>query len=231
MEKTNNIHVGIILDGNGRWAKKRGMPRNLGHLEGVRNIKRIALKASELGIKCLSLFCFSTENWKRPKEEVDYLMNLPKMLKEDVKDSFEKENIKVVFSYVNNGKLSQENMELMNKVSEDSKDRTGLILNFCFNYGSLDDLVNGIKEIVDEKIKKDNITKETIFNHLSTRNLPPLDLLIRTSGEMRLSNFMLLEASYAELYFPKKYWPAFKEKDLIKALKVYHKRNRRFGGL
>lgn len=234
--QTLNIpeHIAIILDGNGRWAKKRGMPRTYGHQKGVENIKTIAIAASDLGIKALSVYAFSTENWKRPKKEVDFLMKLPGEFEKKFKDEFKKHDIKVMFSG-RKTHLSAENLEILERITEKTKDREGLTLNICFDYGSQTEIVEAMKDIAKE-VKANHIDVEDISvgmveARLYTKDLPKLDLLIRPSGEIRLSNYLLWQAAYAELYFCKTYWPAFSRKDLEKALLDYTKRQRRFGGL
>lgn len=231
MKKSNlnkvNIpnHVAIILDGNGRWAKKRGLPRSVGHQFGANNIFKIANHANKIGIKTLSIYTFSTENFKRPKDEVDYLMNLPHKLMESNKmnDEF---NMKLVHVGSKEG-LPLKLVELFEKIEDDTKDNKGLQINVCFNYGSYEELNHAITKMIKDGKKEFN--KEDIYPYLYVQE--PVDLLIRTSGELRLSNFLLYQAGYSEFYFTKKHWPAFKEKDLLKALKNYQKRHRRFGGL
>lgn len=227
-------HVAIILDGNGRWAKKRGMPRTYGHQKGVENIRRVALAASDFGIKALSVYAFSTENWKRPKAEVDFLMKLPGEFEKKFKDDFEKYDIKVTFSG-RKTHLSKENLEILERITKNTSQRKGLVLNICFDYGSQTEITEAVK-LIAEDVKKGlvepkDITKEMIEENLYTKDLPKLDLLIRPSGEVRLSNFLLWQAAYAELYFCDTYWPAFSKKTLEKALVDFTKRNRRFGGL
>ena len=227
-------HVAIILDGNGRWAKKRGMPRTYGHQKGVENIRRVALAASDFGIKALSVYAFSTENWKRPKAEVDFLMKLPGEFEKKFKDDFEKHDIKVTFSG-RKTHLSKENLEILERITKNTSQRKGLVLNICFDYGSQTEITEAVK-LIAEDVKKGlvepkDITKEMIEENLYTKDLPKLDLLIRPSGEVRLSNFLLWQAAYAELYFCDTYWPAFSKKTLEKALVDFTKRNRRFGGL
>ncbi|MFW5888848.1 MAG: isoprenyl transferase [Bacillota bacterium] len=227
-------HVAIILDGNGRWAKRRAMPRTYGHQKGVENIRKIAIAASDFGIAALSVYAFSTENWKRPKAEVDFLMKLPGEFEKKFKDDFEKYDIKVMFSG-RKTHLSKENLAILERITKKTKDRKGLILNICFDYGAKFEIIEAVKDIASEvesgKLKPEEITTKDIDKRLYTNELPNLDLLIRPSGEVRLSNFMLWQAAYAELYFCKTYWPAFSKKSLEKALIEYTKRNRRFGGL
>lgn len=227
-------HIAIILDGNGRWAKKRGLPRTLGHQAGVENIRKIALAASKLGIRALSVFAFSTENWNRPQAEVDFLMKLPGEFEKRFKDDFQKHDIKVMFSG-RKTRLSSENLEILERITNNTAHRKGLILNICFDYGAKEELVNAMKiiatNIQNQTLTPEAIDENTINDLLYTKDLPPLDLLIRPSGEVRLSNFLLWQAAYSELYFCKTYWPSFSQKDLLRALRAYSHRERRFGGL
>lgn len=237
-KKTENLtipkHVAIILDGNGRWAKKRGMPRTFGHQVGIENIRRIAIEANRLGIRALSVFAFSTENWNRPQAEVDFLMTLPAQFDAKFKDDFVKHDIKVMFSG-RKTKLTPENNEILERITRESINRQGLVLNICFDYGSYYELVEAVKAISTDVLAGTltiaDIEPKTIESHLFTKELPPLDLLIRTSGEIRLSNFFLWQVAYAELWFPKVHWPAFHEKDLMQAIRVFNKRDRRFGAI
>jgi len=227
-------HIAIILDGNGRWAKRRHMPRTVGHQAGVENIRKIALAASEMGVLALSVYAFSTENWSRPKEEVDFLMKLPKEFEKKFKDDFEKHDIRVMFSG-RKTHLSNDNLEILERITKNTINRQGLVLNICFDYGSQTEITEAVKLLADEvakgSLKPEEIVKEDIEKRLYTKDLPKLDLLIRPSGEIRLSNFMLWQAAYAELYFCKTYWPAFSKKDLEAAIIEYNNRDRRFGGL
>jgi|SRR5690554_1728909 len=221
-------HLAIILDGNGRWAKKRGLPRNIGHQYGANNIIKIASLADKLGIKHLTLYAFSTENWTRPQKEIDYLMTLPFELYEKNKDSLLSDNHNIVIRQVGRtSKFSKELNELFIKFYEKTKHHTGLTLNLAFDYGSFEELNTAIKKMI--KDKKTSFLSEDILKYLYVKE--PVDYLIRTSGEKRLSNFLLLQNSYAEFYFTKKHWPAFNEKQFFKAIKEYQKRERRYGGL
>lgn len=229
MKEMNNLpnHIAIILDGNGRWATKRGLPRNLGHRQGVETLIKISRYCSEIGVKNLTVYAFSTENWKRPKEEVDYLMNLIKEYFNGLDKKLSKRNIKLkVIGERKN--LSDDLLHIINEVQEKSKNNNGMILNVAFNYGSKDELISVFKDMV-----KDNVilSKENIDKYLYTSESGNVDLLIRTSGEQRLSNFLLWQAAYAELYFSKLYWPDFNKKELNKAIESYQNRDRRFGGL
>jgi undecaprenyl diphosphate synthase len=227
-------HVAIILDGNGRWAQKRGMPRTFGHRMGIQNIRTITLAAQELGIQALSVFAFSTENWNRPKDEVDFLMTMPSEFDRQFHDDFMKHDIKVIFSG-RRTRLSEENLRIMDRMTEESRSRKGLVLNICFDYGSYDELTGVVRSIAEEvrlgNLLPENISSELISARLMTKDLPPLDLLIRTSGEQRLSNFLLWQAAYTELYFTPVHWPAFTKSDLIQALAAYSRRDRRFGAV
>lgn len=230
MNSTNILipnHVAIILDGNGRWAKERGLKRTEGHREGYKTLKKISKYILHKGTKYLSVFAFSTENFNRPKEEVDYLMNL--FIKGFKNDTwyFNKENIRVVFSG-RKEKLSKEVLEAMDIMEKDTLNNTGGILNICLNYGGRAEIVDAVNKII--KDKKESITEEEFKKYLY-QDLPDIDLMIRTSGEIRISNFMLWQLSYAELYFPKCYFPDFLEEEYDKALTEYTKRDRRFGGL
>ena len=214
-------HVAIILDGNGRWAKEKGKKRTEGHKEGYKNLKSISRYILNNGTKVLSVFAFSTENFKRPKEEVDFLMDL--FVDGFNKDAgyFKKENIKVVFS----GR--KDVLDAMEKITETTKDNTLGTLNICLNYGGRAEIVDAVNKVVS--VGK-TITEETFSKHLYN-DLPDIDLMIRTSGEIRISNFMLWQLSYAELYFPNCYFPDFNEQEYDKAILEYTKRDRRFGSL
>jgi undecaprenyl diphosphate synthase len=227
MEEKIPNHLGIILDGNGRWAKKRGLPRSKGHLEGSKNVSRIAEYVFNKGVKIFSLFAFSTENFNRSAEEVSYLMDLfvkyfTKELKK-IKDN----GIKIIFSG-RRFNLSEKILKVMDKVTKETANNEKGILNFCFNYGGKSEIVDAVKKIVNDKVDIDSINEESIKNYLY-QDLPDIDLLIRTSGEMRISNFMLYQLAYSELYFTNTLWPDFKGEDLDKAFIEYGKRDRRFG--
>ncbi|MGM0435662.1 MAG: polyprenyl diphosphate synthase [Bacillota bacterium] len=234
MNKEVPAHIAIIMDGNGRWAKKRGRGRSYGHEQGALNIKNVALEAHALGVEVLSVYAFSTENWKRPKNEIDFLMKLPKRFEEKYKDDFKEKDIRVVFSG-RRDRIGEENKTFMEETEEKTKNREGLTLNICFDYGGQTEMLHSMKQIAREvkegALQLEDITLDTIANHLYHPELPPVDLMIRTSGATRISNFMLWELSYAEFYFTKTHWPAFNEKQLQKALLNYQQRDRKFGGL
>lgn len=220
-------HVGIILDGNGRWAKEKGFPRTQGHLAGYENLLKISKYILNKGTKYLSVFAFSTENFNRPQEEVDFLMDL--FIKGFKRDGhyFNDENIRVIFSGKRD-KLSDKVIETMDKMMEDTKNNSLGTLNICINYGGRSEIVDAVNKIIDSGKKE--ISEEDFKKYLYN-DLPDIDFMIRTSGEVRISNFMLWQLSYAELYFPKCYFPDFNESEYDKALEEYTKRDRRFGDL
>ena len=226
-------HVAIILDGNGRWAKERGLTRSMGHDAGFTNLKNISKYILSKGIKVLSIYAFSTENFKRSKDEVSYLMNIfTSKFKSCIKD-FNKENIKVIFSG-RDKPLPNKVLKAMKELEEATKDNTKGILNICINYGGRSELVDTCKKIgkmvENKEISIDDIDEELVSRNLYN-DLPDVDLMIRTSGELRLSNFMLWQNSYAEFYFPKTYFPDFDEEEFDKAIIEYTKRDRRFGNI
>ena len=224
-------HVGIILDGNGRWATERGLKRSEGHKAGFETLKILSKHVFTRGVKVLSVFAFSTENFNRTKDEVDYLMNLfLKGFKSSIKE-FNKNNIKVVFSG-RKEPLSDKVYESMKSLEKETLNNTGGILNICLNYGGQTEIVDTTKKLIndvlDGKLKTEDITPEIFMKNLYN-DLPPMDFLIRTSGEIRVSNFMLFSLAYAEMYFPNTYFPDFKESEFDKSLEEYTKRDRRFG--
>lgn len=227
-------HVAIILDGNGRWAKERGLNRSDGHKEGFDNLTKLSEHVFEVGVKYLSVYAFSTENFKRSKEEVKYLMDLFENKFKEYADRLKEKNIKVVFSGGRDSNVRKKIIEIMDYCEEQTKDCTGGTFNICFNYGSHLEMVEAIKkihkDINDNKISVDDVTEDLIY-HYMFQDLPPIDYLIRTSGEVRLSNFMLYQMTYAEMYFPKTYFPAFDNEEFDKALVEYTKRDRRFGAI
>lgn len=225
-------HVGIIMDGNGRWATKRGLSRSVGHKAGADNIKKLCLHAADVGVKYLSLYAFSTENFKRSAEEVNFLMDLfIKVFTTEFK-VFEENNVKVLFSG-RREPLSKKVLETMDGIVERTKNNTDLVLNICLNYGGQSEIADTTKKICqmykDGLIKLEDITPEFIQHNLY-QDLPPLDFVIRTSGELRISNFMPYQSSYAEYYFPKILFPDFDNVEFDKAIEEFNKRNRRFGG-
>ena len=226
-------HIGIIMDGNGRWAQERGMVRTKGHKEAIGTLKKLCLHMADKGVKYASLYAFSTENFKREAKEVNYLMNL-------FIESFTKEfnflidkEVKVIFSG-RREPLPKKVLEAMDKIVIDTKDNKKLVLNICLNYGSHAEIVDTTKKIC-EMYKNNDISLDDIDEKFIQKNmyqdLPPLDFVIRTSGELRLSNFMMYQASYAEFYFPEIYFPDFTPEEFDKAIEYYNKRDRRFGGI
>lgn len=231
-------HVAVIMDGNGRWAQNRRLPRIAGHKEGMNTVKKITKHASKLGIKVLTLYAFSTENWKRPTDEVSFLMQLPVDFFDTFVPELIKENVKVhVMGY--REFLPSHTQDAVERAIEQTKDNTGMVLNFALNYGSRAEIVTAVKEISEKaknnELSPEEITETTIANHLMTNflteELRDPELLIRTSGEERISNFLLWQIAYSELFFTDALWPDFNDKLLENALAAFQNRNRRFGGL
>jgi undecaprenyl diphosphate synthase len=226
-------HLAVIMDGNGRWAKKRLMPRTFGHKNGCEAIIRVLRACREFNINYVSLYAFSTENWKRDKEEVSYLMELIDEYFTRYQDKFNEHNVRVIVSGFKDN-IPENVRKTIEKVENATKDKTGQILNICFNYGSQKELVMATKaiakDVLNGKIKIDDINEDTISNNLFTREMPPVDLMVRSSGEQRISNFLLYQIAYAELYFTKVYWPDFDKDVVYDCLKEFESRQRRFGG-
>ena len=229
MDKSINLpnHIAIIMDGNGRWAKKRGLPRNLGHRQGVQTLIKIARYCSDIGIKNLTVYAFSTENWNRPEQEVNYLLKLIDSNLKGIEKKLSKRQIRLKVIGEQNH-LSDSLKETFKNIENNSKENTGMILNIAFNYGSKDELIH-----VFQKLQQDQMpfTKENVDKYLYTSEPKDVDLLIRTSGEMRISNFLLWQIAYSEFYFTDVYWPDFTPKELDKAIEAYNTRDRRFGGI
>ena len=227
-------HIAIIMDGNGRWAKKRGLPRIAGHREGMGVINKIVKVANSLGVEVLTLYAFSTENWKRPKNEVDFLMRLPERYLSVELPKLMKENVKVRLMGCKDV-LPEHTINAVDNAIEKTKDNTGLILNFALNYGSRDEQVRAIQKITEAalegEIRVDDINEQLIEQHLMTSGLRDPDLLIRTSGEIRLSNFMLWQLAYSEFWFTDVLWPDFSGEHFLEAITDYQKRARRYGGV
>ena len=227
-------HIAIIMDGNGRWAKKRNLPRTMGHKAGVETIRRVIKEADRIGIKYITLYAFSTENWRRPQEEVTALMKLlVQYLKSEVKELHKNEVVLRVLGDIT--ALADECRKEIEESIELTKNNTGLVLNFAFNYGGRDEIIRAVKNVVDDvqegKINKENITQELFANYLYTKDSPDPDLIIRPSGEQRLSNFLLWQCAYSEFWYSNINWPDFSEKDLQQAIYDYQNRDRRFGGV
>lgn len=222
-------HIAIIMDGNGRWAKKRSLPRSAGHAAGAKTFKDIARYCNKIGLEYLTVYAFSTENWKRPKEEVDGIMKLLRDYLIDA-ENFKDENIKVKF--LGNLEVLDEDIKALIKKNEDgSKDATGLRLNIAINYGGKDEITRAVRDIVKEGIPAEEITEEVISQHLYTKGMPDPDFIIRPSGEYRLSNYLIWQSAYAEYWFSDILWPDFKPRHLEQAIDEYNHRNRRFGGV
>ncbi|MBM3252157.1 MAG: isoprenyl transferase [Candidatus Omnitrophica bacterium] len=225
-------HIAIIMDGNGRWARRRGLPRTAGHRAGINKIKKMIKAADDLGVKILTLFAFSTENWNRPKREVDMLMrSLENFLDKEVAD-LNKNNIRLQV-IGRDEPIPKKLLEKLKNAQETTKNNTGITVNLAFNYGARSEIVDAAKKIADEVSQRrynlDQLNENSFSEFLYTAGLADPDLLIRTSGEMRISNFLLWQLSYAELYFTKKFWPDFDKKDLQDAIAEYESRDRRFG--
>ncbi|MFS0782268.1 isoprenyl transferase [Bacillus sp. 1P06AnD] len=227
-------HVAIIMDGNGRWAKKRALPRIAGHHEGIKVVQRMTRFANTLGVEFLTLYAFSTENWKRPVSEVDYLMKAPieflnKYLPELIEENVQVKIMGDVDSLPANTKAA------VQKAMDDTSHNTGLVLNLAFNYGGRAEILQAVRQIAmdsrEGNISAEELNEDLFSSHLMTKGLPDPDLLIRTSGEIRLSNFMLWQLAYSEFWFTHVLWPDFSEKDFLEAIKEYQRRSRRYGGL
>lgn len=231
----NNLpkHIAIIMDGNRRWAKQRGLTTKDGHKAGSKNLETIAIFCNEIGIKYLTVYAFSTENWKRSQEEVSTLMFILKANLDSMLRKMDLKNIKIrVIGEKEN--IPKDIAGKINKLVEKTKNNTGLVLNIAFNYGGRAELVHSVKAIAEKakngEINIEDINEEMISNNIYTAGQPDPDLMIRTSRELRTSNFLPWQLTYTEFYFPDRHWPEFSKEDLIEAIKVYQKRNRRFGG-
>ncbi len=222
------VHLGLILDGNRRWAKAQGLPQLEGHRKGYENLKTIGKAGIKRGIKYVSAYVFSTENWNRSQEEVDYLMKLLLWVAKNEVVELHKENIRVRFAG-SKDRLSTTLKKAITEAETKTKDNTAGSLVVCLNYGGQQEITDATKSIVNQGVSVEEITPQVIANHLYAPDVPPIDLIIRTSGEQRLSNFMLWRAAYSELIFVNKHWPAFNETDLDAALAEYASRQRRFG--
>ena len=221
-------HIAIIMDGNGRWATKRGLPRNMGHKAGCENLKKIVEFIYELGIKYATFFTFSTENWKRPQEEIDGIFNVVRDYLDEDGDEFVEKGAKIVVSgdYT---KLPQDLVDAINRIIEKTKNCDKFVLNLAINYGGRDEILMGVNKAIQAGKELQN--QQDFAKLLYNSDIPNPDFVIRTSGEMRVSNFMLWQMAYSEFYFTKVYWPSFTEKDLQKALIDYQQRKRRFGAV
>jgi undecaprenyl diphosphate synthase len=223
-------HVGIIMDGNGRWAKERGLSRSQGHRQGVENLKRVLEACGEFGIEVLTIYAFSTENWKRPRLEVQFLIRLVDYyIDRELQDLHEKG---VQLRHI--GRLDVLQPALQRRIQEAidlTKDNDTLILNVAFNYGGRDEIIQAARRIIEEGLPAEEVTEETFSNYLYTAGLPDTDLIIRTGGEMRISNFLIWQSSYAEYYSTPTYWPDFGREELRQAVEHYGNRERRYGAV
>ena len=228
VKNTNLQHIAIIMDGNRRWAKEKLLPSAMGHQKGVDSLRSTMRLFDEFGIKYLTVYAFSTENWNRKKEEVEFLMGLLAKTLLNELDDMHRENVKIRFL----GNISQLNknlIKIVNDAQEKTKNNTGVNLNIAFNYGARNEIVHAMQSIIKEGIAPEQISEETISKHLYTKDIPDPDLLIRTGGEKRISNYLLWQLAYSEIYVTDTYWPEFDRKELSKAIVEFEKRNRRFG--
>lgn len=227
-------HIGIIMDGNGRWAKKRGLPRSAGHKAGAKNFRTITRYCSTIGVKYLTVYAFSTENWKRPQDEVSALMSLFKSYLEEALRDFQDDDIVVKF-IGDKSRFNSELQHLMTETENSTKNRDGMVLNIAMNYGSRDEIVRATRIIaqkaIDKEISPDEITEQIFADNLYTKGQPDPDLIIRPSGEYRISNFLLWQCAYSEFVIMDKLWPDFTKEDLNSAILEFAKRSRRFGGV
>lgn len=231
----NNLpeHIGIIMDGNGRWAKRRGLPRTAGHRVGAETFRKIARYAQSLGIQYLTVYAFSTENWKRPPEEIETIMNLLHDYLLEARESLGRENI-VLRCIGDPRRLREDLQQMIREISAMSERNTGLIVNIALNYGGQDEIVHAVNAALAKRTQMGlppQLTKQEIEDNLYTAGQPMPDLIIRPSGEMRLSNFLIWQSAYSEFYVTEKLWPDFNEQDFERAIAAYQKRNRRFGGV
>ena len=227
-------HIAIILDGNGRWAKKKGMPRNFGHTQGSKNVERICEDAYKMGVKYLTVYAFSTENWKRPKEEVDALMNLLRNYMKTCLKTAEKNRMRVRV-LGDKTALDDDIRSRIAELEEATKNNDGLNFQIALNYGSRDEMVRAMKnmcmDVKEGKLEAEQIDENLFESYLDTHDIPDPDLMIRTSGEQRLSNYLLWQLAYSEFYFTDVLWPDFTKEDLAEAIAYYNGRDRRFGGV
>lgn len=228
------VHIGIIMDGNGRWAKKRGLPRSSGHSAGAESLKKIVKECNRIGIKYITVYAFSTENWKRPKDEVDYLMKLLMDYLVNAEKNLAGENV-VIRAIGSRKELSDEMRAQIKRTESFTANNDGIVMNIALNYGSREEIVSAVKRLINDvengNAKTEDINADMFSDYLYTSGQPDPDLIIRTSGEERLSNFMLWQSAYSEFWFTKKLWPDFDIEDLYDAIYDYQNRGRRFGGV
>jgi len=227
-------HIGVILDGNGRWATKRGLPRSAGHSAGADTLKKIVTECNKMGIKYITVYAFSTENWSRPKEEVDFLMNLLLNYLKNAEKTLAGENV-VIRAIGSRAELTEEIRQQIVKTEKFTENNDGIVMNIALNYGGREEIVNAVKgicaDIQSGKLEESEIDENLFSDYLYTAGQPDIDLLIRTSGEQRLSNFLLWQNSYSEMWFTPKLWPDFSVEDLHRAIIDFQNRGRRFGGV
>ena len=223
-------HLAIVMDGNGRWAKQNKLPRSAGHYKGVEVLRNITIYANKLGIKCLTVYAFSTENWKRSLDEVNYIMSLPKIFFSKYIQELMDNNVRIMI-IGDRDKVPKETMNVIDEAIEETKNNSGLILNFAFNYGGRDEIVNATKRIIKDGIDPSNLDEDTFAKYLYNNKNTDVDLLIRTGGDIRISNFLLWQIAYSEFYFCETLWPDFNKAELYKALYSFQHKERRFGGL
>lgn len=227
-------HVAIILDGNGRWAKKRGLPRAMGHTEGCKTLERIVEDAARLGIRYLTVYGFSTENWKRPADEVGALMNLFRYYMKRILKIAMDGNVRIRM-IGEKSRFAPDIIEGIDQMEDQTKDNTGMTFIIAINYGGRDEITRAVRKMMEDQekglLKKEDVTEATVASYLDTAEFPDPDLLIRTSGELRLSNYLIWQCAYTEIYVTDILWPDFTKEDLIQAIEAYNKRDRRFGGV
>lgn len=227
-------HIGVIMDGNGRWATKRGLPRSAGHSAGAETLKKIVTECNKMGVKYITVYAFSTENWSRPKAEVDFLMNLLLDYLKNAEKTLAGENV-VIRAIGSRAELTEEIRQQIVKTEEFTKNNDGIVMNIALNYGGREEIVNAVKSVCADvqkgELNPQEITEKVFSDYLYTGGQPDIDLLIRTSGEQRLSNFLLWQNSYSEMWFTNKLWPDFSIDDLHQAIIDYQGRGRRFGGV
>ena len=221
-------HIAIIMDGNRRWAKEHNLPSAAGHKKGVTSLRNVVRACDEFGIKYLTVYAFSTENWKRSKEEVDFLMDLVAVTLKNELDDMNKEGVKISF-IGESSRLSGKLQKVISGAQEKTKNNKGVNLQIALNYGSRDEIVHAVKSIIDEGIKSENITEDVISKHLYTKGIPDPDILIRTGGEKRISNYLLWQIAYSEVIVVEEYWPEFDRCSLLKCIEEFQRRQRRYG--
>lgn len=229
VQEVNIKHIAFIMDGNGRWAKKRGLPREYGHREGAKAFRKVMDYCGELGIEATTFYVFSTENWKRPKNEVDALMTLLNEYLDECKETVMKKDDGIRFVFIGDKSIFADHLRTKMEELEKLTEGKPRIVNLAINYGGRDELVNAFNVLIAEGKRK--ISEQDISNAIYTKASPPLDMIVRTGGDIRISNFLLWEAAYAELYFTDTLWPDFSKKDIDKAINEFNNRNRRFGGV